>query len=1525
LKKLGKYEIVAELGHGAMGVVYRARDPIINRLVALKTITSRVAEDPAMLERFYREAQSAGGLQHPNIITIHDMGEEGNIPFIAMELVEGENLEQLINRRAPLSLSLKLVYATQACRAFAYAHKRGIVHRDIKPGNVMLNKEGTVKVVDFGIARVLEASKTQTGMLIGTFAYMSPEQYQGEHADERSDIWSFGVLFYELLCYQRPFTGDSPVSLLRSICERDPEPLSKFLPDCPTELESILSKALQKSPSQRYQSMEDILLELDPLSKRLQAESVTELVDQSRRFVEQSQYTQARDLLRQALQFESGNQQVRSLLEKVNSELKRILVRPKVHEYVEKGRALLAEGKVQDARIAAESALQLDSSFEPAQELDQVVRKELERGEMIAGWLKAARHRIAEGLADEADALVAMVLAAEPTNEQASALQQQVVQERADRQKRLRLLDRLQYARGLWTRQNYGECIDLLVNLQKEFPEDEEGPALLETVREDQAERREQALLGCRNLLAARRYQECFTQLTTLQEQFPGDEEIPRLLEEVRKEQRNQRRLQGVAEAIGALAARRYDESISLLSSLCREFPGEPEIAALLETARENHEEHERQQSIAKARELMAARRYEESIVALSQLQANFPGEVEISDLLETARRDQAEQQKQQKFSEVRSLLAIQSFEEALTLLDGLAAVHPNDAAVVKLYALVRREQEKHARTERVQRELDTLKKLMGEKKYSEVISEAKRLLTEFPGETSFRRLAEFAIGQQESDENELLFHQTLEQAKTLFDSNRFKEAIDILQIGLKTFPANPDLLHLYQQAEIQQRKLEARQKIEERVREIRVKINREKFSEAINLAKQTLVTLGPDAKVTQLLNTAEVEFEAREKKKEQERTVQIIRTLIESGNLEEASQIIDEGLKTKTLDTFDSRIQRLAAQLKDSESRKLGGSTGAPTLLPTSVEREYAFFPGSPLPSPSQPETTFLRHASTTQSAAAQPALESRTVVPIIAPEEPSALPSPMAQTLESVAVEAGQQEAISYAVPAPPIETPTLSSTNASPVEAQGAAAQSALEPRIVVPIISPEEPSPPPLSVAAQALEPVALEPAEQEAISSGVSGPPIETPSPSSTDSPPVKAQATATPSFWRRPAFLALLALGLIAAVWAGMYLLQLRTAPPSAKTSPQPAVPKTNPVEASQHDALNAAGQLVAANDLDGARKKLQEAAASNGPLTPEIQQRISAIDESSKDPNLRQLRRREEVLWERALKRIADGQYILARQELGQILALRPGGVHRSDAQDYLDKVIPQRIQENDLLAQAHLDMSQGDFQSARNIAEQLKQSGNSAPLFTQIDQTERSRLAQLEDQFNQLKGRDDDAGVKKLKALQQMFQALSSDGGPQSNEALSYANGIPGAIVDVQSRMQKKNAGRPAVPEETPSAKASKAAVRAVLQRYVQAFERKDADALTKIWPTIGSSYDSYKSAFDAASSIHMQLNIRSIVVSTDAATAIVEARALQDYTAKGTSETKSSKHAMTLELDKVEGEWLITDAQETELPNN
>src|SRR5262249_545702 len=163
--------------------------------------------------------------------------------------------------------------------------------------------------VDFGIARVLETPRTATGMLIGTFAYMSPDQYNGAHADERSDIWSFGVLLYELLSYRKPFTGATPASLMQAICHYEPQPLCEAAPECPGDVETVVHRMLRKSPSERFQSMEDVLLALDPIYKILQAGTVNDLVAQSRQLVEQQEYTQARDILRQALQVDSSNTQ----------------------------------------------------------------------------------------------------------------------------------------------------------------------------------------------------------------------------------------------------------------------------------------------------------------------------------------------------------------------------------------------------------------------------------------------------------------------------------------------------------------------------------------------------------------------------------------------------------------------------------------------------------------------------------------------------------------------------------------------------------------------------------------------------------------------------------------------------------------------------------------------------------------------------------------------------------------------------------------------------------------------------------------------------------------------------------------------------------------------------------------------------------------------------------------------------------------------------------------------------------------
>ncbi len=1313
MKKLGKYEVLGELGHGAMGVVYRARDPIINRLVALKTITTGLASDPALLERFYREAQSAGGLQHPNIVTIYDMGEAADLPYIAMELVEGENLEQIIARRTPLPLTLKLTYAMQACRAFDYAHKRGIVHRDIKPGNVMLGKDGNVKVVDFGIARVLENSKTQTGMLIGTFAYMSPEQYHGEHADERSDIWSFGILLYELLTYQRPFMRPTPAGLMNAICNEEPTPLSTHIPDIPPELQVVMSKVLQKSPTERYQSMEDLLLELDPVLRTLQTQFVVDLVSQSRQLIEQNEYTQARDLLRQALQVESSNSQARNLLEKANAGVRRMLNRPKAQQCIERAQVLLDEGKLQQAKIEAEHSLEFDSTFAPGIELQHVILERLARAKQISEWLEAAKQRLAEGMPEEAEIQLAKILESEPSNAEAAALQKQAYKERIEREKRQRLADGLKRGRELWTEQNFAECINVLGNLEQEFPGEDEVRRLLETVREDQAEQQKhQGLVEARNLLAAARHDDSRARLIELQKQFPRDEEIVRLLEEVRRDQvhqhrlqrlteaRNllsdgqldksasaldsllkefpedweisqlletvhqnqaqQRRLQGLSEARNLLNAEQFDKSAAALSSLLKEFPDDSEISRLLGTVRQNQAQHRRLQSLTEARNLLNDRQFDKSAAALSSLLKEFPGDSEISRLLETVHQNQAEQRrlqglsdarnllsdgqydksasaltsllkefpedpeisklletvrqnqaeqrrqaaytqarnllsarrydecsaflkriekdfpgdpelanfqriireeqaqqqrrksldearssltagrydeslsilanlekqfpgdadvlrlqatvredkakqrklqqldqarallasknyetalqllsglqqefpqesdirhlmesarneqaeerkregvaqarnlitarrydeaierltklqrdfsddksiikllesvkkeqadqkkrdglaesrklltarrhdegigllsklqaefpsdteisktlaaaqaelaeniKQQKLAEARGLLASQSFAKALSLLDELAATYPKDTAVTKFRALVQREHENTSRAKKIQKELDGLKMLMAEKKYPEVAARAKELLAEFPTDPNVIRLAEFARNQQAEIEKENLLRKTIQEAKALFDADKYEDAIRVAQGGLKTFPANSELLGIYQQSEIQNRKQEVRQEIERRVREIKVKINREKFSEAIDLAEETLVTMGPDTDLSQLLTSARVEIEARDKKRTQERTLHTIRTMMESGDLDGATQMIKELVDSKVLEPFDPRVQRLTEQIQDAKT--------TPPVAPQAparpaMSKEYAFLQATPIP----------------------------------------------------------------------------------------------------------------------------------------------------------------------------------------------------------------------------------------------------------------------------------------------------------------------------------------------------------------------------------------------------------------------------------------------------------------------------------------------------------------------------------------------------------------------------------------------
>src|SRR5437016_4514196 len=277
--KLGRYEIISQLGVGGMGEVYRARDEKLNRDVAIKVLPAALSQDADRLRRFEQEAQAAGALNHPNILAVYDVGTHDDAPYVVSELLEGESLKDRLDH-GPVAQRKTIDYAVQVAHGLAAAHEKGIVHRDLKPDNLFITKDDRVKILDFGIAKLIEPVgegiaqtdvvtrkvHTDPGTVIGTVGYMSPEQVRGHHVDHRSDIFSFGAVFYEMLTGRRAFRGESAVETLNAILKEEPREFSVAKHNLAPALERIVFHCLEKRPEKRFQSTYDLGFALKTLA-----------------------------------------------------------------------------------------------------------------------------------------------------------------------------------------------------------------------------------------------------------------------------------------------------------------------------------------------------------------------------------------------------------------------------------------------------------------------------------------------------------------------------------------------------------------------------------------------------------------------------------------------------------------------------------------------------------------------------------------------------------------------------------------------------------------------------------------------------------------------------------------------------------------------------------------------------------------------------------------------------------------------------------------------------------------------------------------------------------------------------------------------------------------------------------------------------------------------------------------------------------------------------------------------------------
>jgi eukaryotic-like serine/threonine-protein kinase len=273
--RIGKYDVEERVGEGAMGVVYRAVDPVLKRRVAIKVMSDAFAQNDDLRARFLREAQAAGSLQHPNVITIYDFGEVDGHPYIAMEFVEGQDVAELIAHHVPLSVVDKLDLAIGVLQGLAYAHKRGIVHRDIKPANIRIDDEGKARIMDFGVAHLSSSNMTKSGVMLGTPSYMAPEQIVGGKVGPQTDVFSVGAVLYELLTGTRPFDGGTLQAVMYRILSENPAPLSTAAPGLPTRLNDVVMRALAKDAENRYTSALDMANDLIAIRAAIDASAAS--------------------------------------------------------------------------------------------------------------------------------------------------------------------------------------------------------------------------------------------------------------------------------------------------------------------------------------------------------------------------------------------------------------------------------------------------------------------------------------------------------------------------------------------------------------------------------------------------------------------------------------------------------------------------------------------------------------------------------------------------------------------------------------------------------------------------------------------------------------------------------------------------------------------------------------------------------------------------------------------------------------------------------------------------------------------------------------------------------------------------------------------------------------------------------------------------------------------------------------------------------------------------------------------------
>jgi len=696
-KKIGKYDVIDVVGKGGMGVVYRAKDPFLDRMVAIKIMTISYADYPDLLQRFYREAKATANLQHPNIVTVYELGEHEGSPYLAMQYLEGASLEVMLRSGQGLSLLQKIDIIIQACHGLSYAHQKGIVHRDIKPGNIMVLKDGTVKIVDFGIARIGDTNFTRTGQFMGSLNYMSLEQLNDKlQVDQRTDVYSTGVVLYQILTGALPFEAESTGATLMKILNENPAPFSKYISGFPPEIETITFKALAKDRDQRYSSADDLAIELSQLADSLKVEQIEIHMRQAEALLQQNNLFQANNELLAVLKLDKQHTKASAMLRTLRKQIEKEQSAERSRQLREQAEEAFGREDFEPALGYVEQALQIDTNNTELQSLKSKVQAAKAEIEHLRQVMQRAENAHRAGNLDTARQAIEEVLSRRPNDTRVKSLHRLIQKELDDRMRQKRMENLLEAARKEMSGRRYTAAFDILKEAEKVDPEAPALRSLFDSLNaaRDQEERRnalDQLTRSVEHALNTDDPQTALKLLTEGLQKFPNETALLKLKDLAETQNQTAQVKSFVKERIAAareiLNAGNAAGALKVLQEALAKAPGNPHLESLVAIAQEriaqDRDEQERAKCLHQANDAIGKKNYDQAIRVLEDAQIKFTASPEVDNLLRFAREQQSKDAKKKDLDaaakRAQEFLKTQEYTRAIDVLEPILKNNPDE------------------------------------------------------------------------------------------------------------------------------------------------------------------------------------------------------------------------------------------------------------------------------------------------------------------------------------------------------------------------------------------------------------------------------------------------------------------------------------------------------------------------------------------------------------------------------------------------------------------------------------------------------------------------------------------------------------------------------------------------------------------------------------------------------------------------------------------------------------------------------